>query len=286
MAFTFNGIPLGGNFKARRSSFGIGSLIFMLLFGAVFIGVSFLFIGDDLRSRNWESVSGTITHVSQSTDSEGDTTYRPTVAYNVDGQTYTASPSYSSSQHYTTGDTQTVHYDPSNPSEGVIRTNGMGFFIYIFPIVGVLVIIFGVFGFIRNIRRSGQINHLKSSGTKVQGVVTAVGGSNSSNNNSVQITVSATGPNGQVHHYQSDSVNGFGVVGLAEYQTKPVAIDVYIDPIDPSKYYVDLDDIPEITPERIASLLKNASNQTSTPPFVTQASNPAEDISTKTPPLA
>ena len=269
MAFSINGIPLGGNFKARRSKFGIGSLIFMFVFGAMFIGVSFLFIGDDIRSRDWKPVTGTITDVSRSTDSDGDVMYRPTVAYTVDGQSYSTSPSYSSSQQYSVGSSQTVHYDPNNPSQGVIRTNGMGFFVYIFPVIGAFAILFGVVSFIRSMRRSSLIKQLKSSGVKVQGVVTAVG-SNTSSNNSTQITVSATGLDGQVHHYQSDSVSGLSIIGLADYQTKPVAIDVYLNPTNQTEYYVDLDDIPNISPERITDLLKSAVSQkpdAKTPPL-------------------
>lgn len=268
MAFTLNGIPLGDGFKAKRTSFGIGTLIFLLLFGAIFIGVSLLFIKDDFRSRGWPATDGVISSVRQSRDSDGNTMYTPTVSYTVNGENYTTTPSYSSSTNYTVGNKQTVHYNPATPSEGVLRTSGAGLLVYMFPIIGLAVIIVGIVSFVRDRRRSRQINALRTNGIKIQGVVTDVtsGGTNS---RASVITVSATTPDGQVRHFQSDSVSGLSIVGLAEYQTKPVAIDVYIDPVNPGNYYVDLDDIPNITPERIASLLKSAAAPSPNPSVVT-----------------
>jgi len=262
MVFNFNNTSIGTIFKARRSGFGVGTLAFMLLFGVIFIGVSFVFIRDDLRSLGWMAVEGTVAEVAQSTDSEGDTMYRPTISYSVDGQTYSVTTDYSSSQSYDVGSRQTIHYNPETPSDGVLRTNGIGYFIYLFPIVGFSVIIGAIIGFIRDRRRTGQINQLKRSGTKIQGVITDVQSTSGSNgrSNSSQITVSATDGSGRVRHFVSDSMSGLGIVGLADYQTKPVAIDVYLDPTNPEAYYVDLDDIPEISPERITDLLQMATN--------------------------
>ena len=258
MAFSLNGIPIGGSFKAQRKRFGVGGLIFIILFGAVFVGAGLLFVKDDLRSQGWTASPGVISAVNQSRNSDGQIMYTPTVSYSVDGESYTATQSYATGSSYSVGEKQTVHYNPSNPSEGVIRTSGTNFFIYIFPLIGIAAIIFGIVSFIRDIRRSGRINALKSTGIKIQGVVTDISNGGSSNNSSSTITVSAVNLNGQAQQYTSDAIGGIGIVGLADYQTKPVAIDVYIDGANPDSYYVDLDDIPNITPERIGSLLQSA----------------------------
>ncbi len=271
MAFSFNNIPIGNTFKAKRANFGVGSFIFLLIFGIIFIGVSWLFVADDFRSSKWPSIDGTVTNVTRSTDSDGDVSYRPTVSYTIDGNTYTTARSYSSSQSYSVGTPQAVRYNPDNPSDAVIGTHGSGFFVYLFPLVGLGIIILAIVLFIRNIRRTGQINSLKQTGVKLQGIVTGIGSNGSTNNGTAQIIVSATGPDGQVHHYKSDAINGLNIMGIADYQTKPVAIDVYINPTNPELYYVDLDDIPDITPERITELLSNVASQNNpiaTPPTV------------------
>ena len=45
---------------------------------------------------------------------------------------------------------------------------------------------------------------------------------------------------------------------MADFRNNPIAIDVYIDTTNPKKYYVDISDIPNLTPERIQELIKSA----------------------------
>ncbi len=121
-------------------------------------------------------------------------------------------------------------------------------------------IVLGTFLFIRSIKRNNNIKRLIQSGQKLQGVVVDV----SEANNGDVITVSATGPSGNVQSYTSDPVQGIGVVSLADFKNNPIPIDVYIDPADPENYYVDISDVPNLTPERINELFKSMTSNSQT----------------------
>jgi hypothetical protein len=43
----------------------------------------------------------------------------------------------------------------------------------------------------------------------------------------------------------------------------PLTINIYIDPMNPEKYYVDIEDIPDLTPERVMELMQAAKNRLS-----------------------
>ena len=247
--------------KARRTKFGIGTTLFLLAFGVIFIGVSSIFLKDDVRSRNWPSVEGMVSQVNRSTSSDGDVMYSPTVMYTVDGQSYSVKQSFSSSEVASTGDRRSIRYDPADPSEGIIAISGTTMFLYLFPLVGAAVIVWAIVGFIVSLKRGAGINRLKQTGIKLQGVITGV--ENTGRNGAVRIGVSATDQSGHVRTFVSDGISG-NTFSLVNYQTNPIAMDVYIDAANPNNYYVDLDDVPSLSPEKIAELLKTA---VSTKPF-------------------
>lgn len=254
MSFSFNGIPIGNHLKPKRSSFGIGSFLALLLFGTAFIAVGYLFLQDTLRSYSWPTTNGTVISVDEHRGSDG-TTYTPTVDYVVNGTTYTTTPNYSSGSRDTVGESKEVHYNPNDPSDGVLELSGGGFFIYLFPIIGIVIVIASIVSFIMNIARTGSIKNLKQSGIKVTGIATSLGdGTNSSS----QLVVIAADGSGQPREFISDSFKGATGIYFRDLVKNPVAIDVYIDPMDSSKYYVDLDDLPALSAGDIMSLVTKA----------------------------
>jgi hypothetical protein len=244
--------------KARRNKFGLGTAIFVAAAGVLFTGVSYLFLADDIKSREWPSAPAVVTVVNRSTNSDGDQMYRPTVEYEVGGVTYQKTSPSSSSSAVSVGDERTIRYNPDSPSEGVIAMSGADWFIILFPIVGIGLILGSIVGFIKSVRRGKTINSLKQSGLKLQGIVTNV--EQSSQRGSVIITVTAQEHAGQVRSFQSDSVSG-NTFTLLKYQQQPIAMDVYVDPSDPTNYYVDLDDVPEMDATQLSNLLKLATNR-------------------------
>ena len=71
--------------------------------------------------------------------------------------------------------------------------------------------------------------------------------------------MSATDNTGVVQNYVSDSLNGVAGLAMADFQNNPILIDVYVDLINPQNYYVDISDIPNLTPQRISELIQAAS---------------------------
>ena len=96
------------------------------------------------------------------------------------------------------------------------------------------------------------------SGQKLQGILVDVQSEGSDNNSGYKIVVSATDTSGAVQNYVSDSLTGIGGLAIADFRSNPIPIDVYIDPANPQNYYVDVADIPNLTPERIGELIKSA----------------------------
>ena len=248
--------------KPRRQRFGVGGFIFLFFIGLVFTAVGSFFVMGDLRSIGWPTTTGTVTDVSVRSDDDGPQ-YQPTVSYTVDGNTYQARESFSTSTPVQVGDTRTVAYEAAHPANGAIRTSGADLFVYIFPLIGIGVIIGAIVGVIGSKRRDAAISSLQASGTKVTGVITSVTGGSS--NSGIRIVVSATDPaSNTVKDYLSDVVDG-NTLALIDFQKNPIPVDVFINPSNPDNYYVDISDIPELTPDKIQELIAKATSSTSHP---------------------
>ncbi len=92
----------------------------------------------------------------------------------------------------------------------------------------------------------------------MQGILTDIQSTGGNNNGSYKIVISATNIAGVVQNYVSDSLNNIAGLAMADFRNNPIPIDVYIDPTKPQNYYVDISDIPNLTPERIAQLTQSA----------------------------
>lgn len=263
MNIQLNSNMFGNGFKAKRQKFGVGSLIFLLLFGAVFAGAGFFAINSSKVDPSWTRISGEVVD-SSSRISDGSTTYTAVVEYSVSGQEYRTTSSFSSSFAPTIGEKREIAYNPTQPNQAkVVEGAGATWWLWLFPIIGVAILIIAPVSFIRSLKRSSAINNLMQTGQKLQGILTDIqstGGSN--NNNSYKIVVSATDNSGTVQNYVSDSIGGIGGLALADFRSNPIPIDVYIDSTNTQNYYVDIADIPNLTPQRITELIQSAAKTT------------------------
>ncbi len=284
MNINFNSNMITG-FQARRRKFGIGSLMFLILFGAVFTVAGAFALKSTQIDPSWPRISGQVIS-SSSHISNGSTTYVAVVQYQTNGQTYQVTSGIGSSSYPRIGDTRQVAYNPSQPNEAkLVESASSTLWLYLFPVIGIACLVLAPYAFIKSLRRSSHIKSLIQNGQKLQGILTDIQnmGSNN-NNNSYKIVVSATDNTGTVQSYISDTLGGIGGLGMADFRNNPIPIDVYINPANSRDYYVDVSDIPGLTPGRIAELIKSAAaSQSSTfangekPP--TPPSNPTNPTS-------
>lgn len=246
------------NLKVRRQKFGIGPMVFLLLFGASFVGAGVFAIQSNKIDPSWTRVTGEIVDSSSRT-SDGSTTYSPVVKYEVSGQSYRVASNMGSSSYPKIGGTREIAYDPSRPNESkVVEGTGSILWLYLFPIIGTACVVIGLYAFIRSTKRSGNINRLMQSGQKLQGILVDIQSGSSNRKGGYKIVVSATDLSGTVQNFVSDQLTGIGGLAMADFRSNPIQIDVYLDPANPNNYYVDVADIPNITSERIADLIKTA----------------------------
>lgn len=274
----------GGVFRAKRHKFGVFTLLMMLFLGAGFTVGGLLFINVIGKTNpSWTITTGEVVGSSRRT-SDGSTSYAAIVRYQVDGQTYQTKSSLSSSSVPTNGDEREVAYNPSQPNQAkVIESIAL---LWIFPIIGLVMLALAPILFIRSLKRSSTIKNLMQTGQKLPGVLTDIQ-SITSGNGGYRIVVSATDPTGTVQHYTSDSVTGIGSLTMADFRNNPIPIDVYIDPTNPQNYYVDIADIPNLTPERITQLLQSATQKTQSPSVLSAqqpTTPPADNVQPPFPP--
>ncbi|MGE5310046.1 MAG: DUF3592 domain-containing protein [Sphaerimonospora mesophila] len=248
----------GNGFKVKRQKFGIGSLVFLLLFGTAFVGAGFLVINGVQIDSSWQRTNGEVVDVYDRTDN-GSTTYAPVVKYSVNEQEYQMTGSLSSSFMPTIGEQREIAYNPQQPNEAkLVEGIGATWWLRLFPVFGIGMMVVALISFIRSLKRSNTINDLVRTGHKVQGILTDIQSTGGNNNGSYKIVISATDIAGVVQNYVSDSLNNIAGLAMADFRNNPIPIDVYIDPTKPQNYYVDISDIPNLTPERIAQLIQSA----------------------------
>jgi hypothetical protein len=243
----------------KRQKFGVFTLVMLMGIGAGFTLLGIPLVKSNKIDPSWTRVTGTVIRVNAVNGSSG-TTYAPVVQYSAGGQKYEVANNFSTSSYPSLGSTRQVAYDPAQPQHSkVVGGIASNVLVYIFPAVGVAMLIGGPVLFIRSLARSKDIHSLKSTGQKVQGVITDVQ-SLGGNNSSYRIVVSANDAAGQVRNYTSDVVYGIGGLSLFDYRSNPVPMDVYVNPANPGDYYVDVSEVPGLTPERIQQLIASATH--------------------------
>src|SRR3989338_5680768 len=245
--------------NAHRHKFGLAFLALFLLFGAAFVSaglIGFRSLGVDER---WERVSGVVTDVISQREDEG-TLYAPVVGYEVDGRPYEVASRSRSSVYPTLGASREVAYNPNRPDQAkLVEGVGVKLFFLIFLLVGGMFVVIGPTFFLQSRRRSKVIEHLVHSGKKLQGVLIEVRQVGSFNKKTLyKVVVAAADTHGSVKNYESDSVSGIGGLLMVDLQKTPVPVDVFLDPIDPGQFYVDVSDLPNLTPHNLHDLISRA----------------------------
>lgn len=285
MNFTYNSNMLSGGTKIRRQKFGISSLLFLS-----FVGLAFMVAGNFIDTNlaiapSWSRTSGTITSISTRID-DGSKLYAPIVSYTVDNKTYHTTSNFQSSLAPSIGDTREIAYNPNQPEESKLVEKGMGALLpWILSVIGGSLAILAIILFVRSGRRSRLIQALQSSGQKLTGIITDIQPT-AGNNGAFKIVVSATDLSGTVRNYLSDTLGGFAGLSMADFRNNPIPIDVYIDPTDPDRYYVDISDIPNLTPERIQQLIQSAIKPQPATPVATTPPTMPDQPTASLPPLS
>jgi hypothetical protein len=285
--------------KAKSVSFGLAPLLAMIFIGIAMIIGGVFFITSSKIDPSWTRVEGSVIDFREETtrrsrtdsggsrDYDDDRTYYPVVEYNVDGQKYTVKSSLGSSTQPRLGESRTVAYEPTHPqSAKLVDSAGMQVLLYLIPAAGVLVIIAAIIGYSSSKKRAGTVKTLQQSGYKTTGVIVDIQSQHhgaGANDSGYKIVVSATNGSGIVNNYVSDELYSIGGLAMIDFRTNPVPIDVYIDTVNPENYYVDVDDIPNLTPDRIADMIKTVVKPAEYTSINVNSQNPAQPNSVSVP---
>ena len=230
----------------------------MMLIGGFFAGGAFTWISSDISvPSGWSTTVGTVTDIRQSSSSDG-TTYSPIISFESNGQEYVSRSNLYTSSKPSLGGERQVAFNPENPSQNKVVGNLASLWVVVLGgLIGIVLFILGPILFINSKRRMKVIDELMKTGHKVTGVVSAVRKTGSENNrDNYKIIVTAAGLDGVVREYASDKVVNVGGLMASGFESKPVPVDVYLSTSNPNLYYVDIDDIPELTAESIEGYIK------------------------------
>lgn len=244
-------------FKTRRQAFSVKDLIVRILIGGVFTAFGFFAVASLDIDEDWVIISGKIADVSTS-NRDGSTMYTAVVSYKVGNQDYRIRSKVSSSIRPQLGREKEVAYNPKDPTQAkIVEGKGVSILFWFTPIMGLLVLVSGPISFIKSFKRTRDIKHLQQYGQKIQGVISDIQTIGNDGGKTYKIVVSATDSSNSVCHYVSDPITGIPSLILLDLRDKAVLIDVYVDSLDSKRYYVDISDIPSLTPERINDLIKS-----------------------------
>jgi hypothetical protein len=194
--------------------------------------------------------------------SEGSTIYYPIVEFEAGGRQYRVTKSSGSSSGVSIGDEREVAYNPTSPANAIVITKGgERLFPLIFMFIGGSMAIIAPILYIRAARRSNAIQRLMQSGIKSTGVIVEIQSVNKGDSGAYRVVVAAPNQEGTTTNYVSDSLTGVGGIAMMDFRIHPIPVDVYISPVDPTNYYVDVADLPNLSPERISELIKGAINE-------------------------
>lgn len=247
----------------KRQRFSIPNLIVMVLLGAAFLAFGFFMYKSTTIDPGWTRQTGKIVDVERSATGSArndSNTYYAIVEYKVNDQVLRAKSAVATSPRPSLGSDREIAYNPSNPTEAkVVEGTTTKAMFFIFMGIGLVFVLLGPFLYVRSAKRGATITSLQQSGQKITGVVSDIQATGSAGGASTyKIVVTATNLSGQAQAFTSDSITGMGGISLVNFAQQPIPIDVYIDPANPEHYYVDISDIPSLTPESINNLVSRA----------------------------
>lgn len=122
-------------------------------------------------------------------------------------------------------------------------------FLFLFPIIGIVIVVIARILSSRSSKRFNEIiNDLMQTSETLTGVVArvkSVGGP--SRNNNYIIIVSVTDKRGVVQEFMSDRVSSYADLEVIDFSKNPISVNVYVSLTDPSRYYVDILSMPDLT---------------------------------------
>ena len=222
------------------------NLVWLIFAG---IGLIFTIVGIfvSINIFNYENkidTTGTITRITTSRDSDGDTSHIVYVSYNVRGSYYESKLNSYSSTFYE-GKTIDIYYDQNDPNKIGVKSLDLVFLI--FPGIGLLFLVIGSSGLIIMKKKSSLEKRLKISGTTIYAtyVETVMNTSYRVNGRSpYNIICEWINPaDNQKYIFKSKNIwyNPSNTIAERNIQQFPV----YIDPNNMKKYAVDVDAILE-----------------------------------------
>ena len=242
--------------QLKRHKFGINLLLFLELFGAIFIGTGLWFANRTKIDPSWIRTQGEVINIMKGNYYSGGRhssirpTYYPIFRYSVNGQSYQFSREWSSSEYPVLGSKEEIAYNPNRPDQAkAVESTGGWIFLLLFPLLGTAVVVLAPILFIRSLKRSQVIKNLIQIGNKVSGVIVrvkSVGGPKGRNH--YKIIVSGTDNTGIMKEYISDPVSSYADLAVIDFRKNSIPVDIHINPIDPQRYYVDMSSIPDLVP--------------------------------------
>lgn len=229
--------------------FDLKELFLFLIIGISSIGAGTYAMAQNSISPSWPRVDGVVTDI---ISGDNNKTYAPVVSYIVNNKSYTITSKISNSNMPRINEDKTIAYNPAKPDEAKIDDSSATLFLIIFPIAGIIVIIFSVISFISGSKQKKTIREIIESGKKHPGRITSMCTSALSERTSIfnrkrrpisTITVSTRGNNNIITTYNSLSfIDEIGLSGIDFLET-PVYVNVYISATNPRQYYVETNEI-------------------------------------------
>lgn len=242
---------------------------------ALIVGIIFFFVGVVILTGDFFVTNGVVSFLKSSIISEGKVTdivksrsdkgqymYSPEVSFtDPDGKVFSFTSNLSTnSPNYTVGETVSILYNKSNHQDAKINTFfQLWFGTMILSILGIVFFVIGLSILIYKIINRVKVKELLANGTKIsakvisvktnesyQGPVTLNGTSSFSHNPSQEqsFTIVAqwlSSQDNQMYVFESEDL-GYNPESIILGKN----IDVYIDPVNPKKYYVDISTLPKL----------------------------------------
>jgi hypothetical protein len=141
----------------------------------------------------------------------------------------------------------------------LINTDKKTWFAYLFLITGVVFFVLAPVSFIKSLKRTREISYLIKNGKKLQSQLSYIKFLGSPRNTAqYEAGVTLTDSSGGHQAFISDIIEvvSGGVTTSLNFSKHPLPVDVYVDPANSKRYYVDLTTIPDLRLEEVKKLAK------------------------------
>lgn len=258
--------------KMSKTKTLLVGIIFLLIGVGILTGDFFVIKSTMTFLSNSEKAEGSVIDIVKSRSSDGDYMYRPEISFiDTTGQTITFTSSISSSMpSYQVGEKVSVLYDKSNSQSAKINTFfQLWFGPIIMTVLGVIFFLTGLLILIKQKRKLALKNELLSRGTKISAKVISIETINPArqfDNSALRPLSTLAFGSRRSYNYRPNIQTTYQIIAQwlnttdnqmyifksddLTYNPESVVsgkdIDVYIDPINPQKYYMDISTLPKI----------------------------------------